>query len=217
MRISEKGKKLIKKYEGCRLTAYRCPSNVLTIGYGHTGDVYEGQTITQAEADRLFDEDIKRYERPVQAYNVNQNQFDALTSFCYNCGAGALEDVMTSGDVTGTMAMYKHGNNRVVLPGLVRRRKEEIELYNTKGSMASFKYLNLHPHVATWRVYPLNVAPIIGNECGKLAPAQYGGLSYVIQATLATDIYQIKTQTFGVVKIYAPKDEDSLINTYPLY
>ena len=47
MRISEKGLNLIKEFEGCQLDAYRCPSHVLTIGWGHTGDVYEGQSITQ--------------------------------------------------------------------------------------------------------------------------------------------------------------------------
>lgn len=131
MNISEKGKELIKSYEGCQLAAYRCPSNVLTIGWGHTEGVCEGQVITQEVADALFDEDMQRYEEPVRQYNVNQNKFDALTSFCYNCGSGALEDVMTSGDITGTISMYMHGNGGVVLQGLVRRRKEEIELYNT--------------------------------------------------------------------------------------
>lgn len=142
MRISEKGKQLIKSYEGCRLVAYRCPAGVLTIGWGHTGDVFEGQTITQQQADDLFDTDIVRYERPVQAYDVNQNQYDSLVSFCYNCGPGALEDVMTSGDVTGTMTLYRNGGG-VVLPGLVRRRAEEVELYNTPvgGAITSNVYV----------------------------------------------------------------------------
>lgn len=134
MVISENGKRLIKSFEGCRLQAYYCPGGVLTIGWGHTGDVYPGQTITQQEADRLFDTDIVRYEIPVRAYNVdNQNKYDALVSFCYNCGPGALQDVMTSGDITGTMGLYVKGGG-VTLPGLVRRRKEEIELYNTPAS-----------------------------------------------------------------------------------
>ena len=52
MNISQRGIDLIKSYEGCRLTAYVCPGGVWTIGWGHTGnDVYEGQVITQAEAD----------------------------------------------------------------------------------------------------------------------------------------------------------------------
>lgn len=132
MNVSEKGKNLIKSYEGCRLEAYYCPSGVLTIGYGHTGDVYPGQVISQAEADALFDQDIVRYVDPVRVYEaqLNQNQFDALVSFCYNCGAGALADVMASGDIVGTMRLYVHGGGQV-LPGLVRRREEEIALFNT--------------------------------------------------------------------------------------
>lgn len=130
MNISEKGKMLIKKYEGCRLKAYYCPSGVLTIGWGHTGNVYEGQVITQGEADRLFDEDIKRYEVAHKYGNFNQNQYDALTSFCYNCGEGALQKVIKSGDIPGTMLLYINGSNGP-LEGLRRRRKEEVELYNT--------------------------------------------------------------------------------------
>lgn len=133
MNISEKGKQLIKKYEGCRLEAYKCPAGAWTIGWGHTSGVYEGMKITQAQADTMFDEDIKKYEAPVKKYTINQNQFDALTSFCYNCGAGALADVMSSKDVTGTMALYVKGGG-VTLPGLIRRRKEEIELYKTPVS-----------------------------------------------------------------------------------
>ena len=72
MKISENGKNLIKKYEGCRLTAYFCPSGILTIGWGHTGDVKEGQTITQSEADRLFDLDIQKYEVAHKYGNFNQ-------------------------------------------------------------------------------------------------------------------------------------------------
>lgn len=130
MRISEKGKELIKSYEGCRLQAYKCPAGAWTIGWGHTQNVCEGQVITQAQADNLFNVDVQKYEVPERYGSFNQNQFDALTSFAYNCGMGALDDVLTSGDITGTMAQYKKGGG-IVLQGLVRRRAEEIALYNT--------------------------------------------------------------------------------------
>lgn len=102
MNVSERGKDLIKSYEGCRLEAYYCPSGVLTIGYGHTGDVYPGQVITQAEADALFDQDIVGYVNSVRAYEdqLNQNQFDALVSFCYNCGVGAYKIGVSCSNVT---------------------------------------------------------------------------------------------------------------------
>lgn len=51
MKTSSVGLKLIKGFEGCRLTAYKCPAGVWTIGYGHTGGVKSGMMITQAEAD----------------------------------------------------------------------------------------------------------------------------------------------------------------------
>ena len=53
MKVSEKGLAIIKKYEGCRLTAYVCPAGKLTIGYGHTKGVKKGQKITQAQAEEL--------------------------------------------------------------------------------------------------------------------------------------------------------------------
>mgnify|MGYP000322185715 FL=1 len=53
MKVSEKGLAIIKKYEGCRLTAYVCPAGKLTIGYGHTKGVKKGQKITQAQAEQL--------------------------------------------------------------------------------------------------------------------------------------------------------------------
>ena len=79
------------------------------------------------------------------------------------------------------------------------------------------KYLNLKPHVSTWRVYPTNVAPIIKNACGSLAPKTYGGLSYEILANPQTDVYTIQTSSFGKVNIYAPRDNDSSITENPIY
>ena len=90
MNISENGLNLIKSFEGCRLTAYRCPAGVWTIGWGHTGGVYEGQTITQAQADEMLVSDLASYERKVDKYSSygwNQNEFDALVSFAYNIGS----------------------------------------------------------------------------------------------------------------------------------
>ncbi|MDC4240878.1 N-acetylmuramoyl-L-alanine amidase [Clostridium tertium] len=78
------------------------------------------------------------------------------------------------------------------------------------------KYLNLKPHVTSWRVYPLDKAPVVGNECAKLAPATYGGLSYKILEDKG-DIKIIKTEMFGKVQIYAPRDNDSSITENPIY
>ena len=127
MKITKSGIDLIKKYEGCRLTAYYCPSGVLTIGWGHTRNVHQGMTITQEKADQLFMEDIERY---YPKGNWKQNEFNALTSFGYNCGIGAMQNIIDSGDITGQMSLYVNGNYGY-LEGLAKRRKEEIKLFNT--------------------------------------------------------------------------------------
>lgn len=135
--ISEAGIALIKSFEGCRLTAYKpVPTETYwTIGWGHYGaDVKPGMTITQAQADAMFLKDIQRYVAPVNALNLqlNQNQFDALVSFCYNCGAGNLRNLClgrTIKQIAENLPKYNKGGGKV-LAGLVRRRAAELALFN---------------------------------------------------------------------------------------
>ena len=68
MNISKKGLDIIKKYEGLRLTAYKCPAGVWTIGYGHTKGVSNGMVITQAQADKFLLEDIVNAEKNVNSF-----------------------------------------------------------------------------------------------------------------------------------------------------
>ena len=138
MRISKTGINLIKKYEGCRLTAYKCPAGVWTIGYGHTAGVKQGMTITQAQADAFLVEDLVKYERKVNKYNkynFNQAQFDALVSFAYN--VGSIDGLTKNGtrtiqQISDAITLYNKGGGKV-LPGLVRRRAEEKALFNSKN------------------------------------------------------------------------------------
>lgn len=142
MKTSQKGIALIKSFEGCRLKAYRCPSGVLTIGYGHTGnDVTEKTIWTQQKADSMLLKDIEKYEQYVNdlriecGYTFNQNQFDALVSFTYNCGKANLKLLFKDGKRTKTqisnaMLLYNKSNGKVI-KGLVERRKAEVSLYNT--------------------------------------------------------------------------------------
>ena len=136
MNISNRGLDLIKSFEGCRLSAYKCPANVWTIGYGRTNGVYEGMTITQEQADNMLREDVKYYANAVNQYqsrfNFNQEEFDSLTSFTYNCGVGSLQAVMsccnTKKEIAEECKLYNKGGG-VVLAGLVRRREEEYKLF----------------------------------------------------------------------------------------
>lgn len=142
MKTSSSGKNLIKRWEGLRLTAYRDPVGVWTIGYGHTKDVYEGQTITVAQADAMLEAELAEYEGYVNDYvtaNLNQNQFDALVSFVYNVGPGnfagstLLRKVNADPDDPTIPAEFKRWNRAggEILNGLTRRRNEEAELYAT--------------------------------------------------------------------------------------
>ena len=141
MNISNKGLELIKSFEGCHLKAYRCPAGVWTIGWGHTNGVYEGMKISQAQADQFLYEDVQRFVNAVNQYqsrfNFNQNEFDALVSFTYNCGAGSLANVMaccnTKQEIAEECKLYNKGGG-VVLAGLVRRREEEYQLFMSGSS-----------------------------------------------------------------------------------
>lgn len=139
MKTSSKGVSLIKQFEGCRLTAYKCPAGVWTIGYGHTDGVNKGDTITQQTADDYLRNDLEKYEKAVMnydgIYHFNQNQFDALVSFTYNCGAGNLKNLTQSGkrtiaQISAKLPLYNKAGG-VVLRGLQRRRAAEKELFDT--------------------------------------------------------------------------------------
>ncbi|OMF01243.1 hypothetical protein BK124_00775 [Paenibacillus amylolyticus] len=142
-KISKVGIDLIKSFEGCKLTAYKpVPTEQYwTIGWGHYGpDVKQGQKITQAQADAMLVADLAKYEAYVNnpsyvpvTEKLNQNQFDALTSFCYNCGAGNLKQLCngrTLAQIAASITKYNKAGGSV-LKGLVRRRQAELDLFNT--------------------------------------------------------------------------------------
>jgi GH24 family phage-related lysozyme (muramidase) len=81
----------LKQKESKELKAYLCPANVWTIGYGHTGDVKEGDEITSEEAEALFLKDLAIREKQVNAKkiaDINQIQFSALVCLVFNIGIG---------------------------------------------------------------------------------------------------------------------------------
>lgn len=134
MKINNEGLALIKSFEGCRLVAYKCPADVWTIGYGHTAGVTEGQVITQAQADNMLKSDMKKYEKYVTdnvKIPLNENQFSALVSFCYNCGVGNLRTLVKNRNaqqIADAMILYNKASGKV-LNGLVRRRTAERKLF----------------------------------------------------------------------------------------
>lgn len=150
MKTSDVGIELIKKYEGCVLKAYKCPSGVWTIGYGHTNGVKSGMQITKVQALDYLKEDLSIYEKAVANYvkvPLNQNQFDALVSFSFNCGAGGLKTStllkkLNSNDYNGAANEFLKWNksNGKVLNGLVRRRQEEKELFLKTNYLSNKTY-----------------------------------------------------------------------------
>ena len=143
MKTSQNGINLIKEFEGCRLTAYKpVPTEQYwTIGYGHYGpDVTQGMKISQAQAEMLLAVDLQKFENAVAKYAefpLTQNQFDALVSFAYNCGAGNVKKLLTGrnvAQVADAMLRYDKGGGKV-LAGLTRRRKKERELFLNGASL----------------------------------------------------------------------------------
>ena len=133
MKTSKTALDQIAKYEGIRLKAYKCPAGVWTIGVGHTGGVTEGMTITHDQAMAFFADDIKTSERAVEklGMELTQGQFDALVSFCYNCGAGNLHKLVkgrTKKQIADAIPLYNKGGGKV-LAGLVKRRAWERGMF----------------------------------------------------------------------------------------
>lgn len=141
MKINDEGLNLIKSFEGCRLVAYKCPAGVWTIGYGHTAGVNEGMVINQAQADNMLKSDMKKYEKYVTdnvKIPLNENQFSALVSFCYNCGVGNLRTLVknrTTAQIADALLLYNKASGKV-LNGLVRRREAERKLFLKAVSVA---------------------------------------------------------------------------------
>lgn len=146
--ISNNGINLIKTFEGCRLTAYQDSAGVWTVGYGHTLGVTNGQTITQALAEAYLKADCAAAEQAVNSYNAkynwNQNQFDALVSFTFNCGTGNLKTLTANGtrtiaEISAKITAYNKAGGKV-LQGLVKRRAAEKELFDKAASSAATSY-----------------------------------------------------------------------------
>ncbi|MNR27868.1 Lysozyme RrrD [compost metagenome] len=139
MKTSQRGIDLIKRFEGFELEAYQDSVGVWTIGYGHTIGVKPGDRITQAQADLTLMRDLTIYETGVSNMvlkPITQGQFDALVSFAFNLGIGALGkstllQKLNAGDPVGAVMEFQRwvyaGGKK--LNGLVKRREAERDLF----------------------------------------------------------------------------------------
>ena len=145
MEPSENCFNLIKEFEGCKLHSYQDSVGVWTIGYGHTKGVNANQTIIQDYADELLQNEVTEFACKVDdllTVEVTQNQFDALVSLAYNIGISGLAkscipDLVRVGTIDARLekvwrshCKYKKNGLLLESKGLIRRRKEEWELFS---------------------------------------------------------------------------------------
>ena len=132
-------KNIVAKFEGCRLTAYKCQAGKPTIGYGHTENVKMSDIITQEQADQMLEDDLAVYKAAVDnavAVYLSDNEIEALTSLCFNIGIKAF--------TKSTLVRRINEGNRLeatrefvkwvkvkgdVNKGLLRRRLAEAALF----------------------------------------------------------------------------------------
>lgn len=159
MKLSEKGRKLIKHFEGVKNRPYLCPALLWTIGVGSV--LYPDQAKwpmdkrksyplrpehnriwSDSEIDNLFSHDVLRFERGVERYvtvPLSQGEFDCLVAFSFNLGLGTLQkstlrQKLNRGDKAGaieSLLKYNKAGGKV-LKGLDLRRKAEAALFTGK-------------------------------------------------------------------------------------
>ena len=145
MKLNKAGIDLKKQFEGCRLTAYLCPANKWTIGWGNTfyadgKPVKQGDKITQAQADELLSVIGKQFDaelKPLITATLTDNQYSAICCFAYNVGvprfrASTLRKLINANPNNPAIRaeFMKWVNKGTPFErGLTRRRQAEADLY----------------------------------------------------------------------------------------
>ncbi len=154
MKISQNCLDIIKKWEGFKLDAYLDPVGIPTIGYGtirypNGQKVKLGDKISEVEAEVFLkfevDEVVKNLKDSLTGIKINQNQFDAIVSLCYNIGVGGFKGStvlkkLKAGDFKAASEAFEMWNKGTIngikqeLKGLTNRRKDERKLFDKKGA-----------------------------------------------------------------------------------
>ena len=142
--ISDKGIEILKKLEGLRLNSYLDSAGVWTIGYGHIKTAKKNQTITEAQAETLLKQDLIRFEKYVNSFNIDtQNQYDALVNFAFNIGSFGVNftNHLKNKDLANLFLYWlkyvNAGGNPLL--GLKRRRAVEIALFCDNSNALQFR------------------------------------------------------------------------------
>lgn len=139
MQISDNGISLIKRFEGCKLTAYKDVVGVPTIGYGHTKGVVMGDKISQYQADKYLQQDLIPTMQCLNKLGVTlkQGQFDALCSWIFNLGERNFSNSTMKRyilarrkpiEITDQLVRWCNAGGRPLL-GLKRRRVDEANMF----------------------------------------------------------------------------------------
>lgn len=143
--VPETALKLIRRWEGLRLNAYICPAGVVTIGYGHTGEVQMGEVWTKEQAEQYLILDAESAMLSAiqlcPVIETNSDRLSAITDFVFNLGAGRLKAStlrkrINDGQYTQVpdeLRKWVWGGGKR-LPGLVMRRQQEVDLWNERPS-----------------------------------------------------------------------------------
>ena len=232
MKLSANGEAFIKDKEGLRLEAYSCSAGVFTIGWGHTkGVIRDGvkisgkfyNKITKQQAHDLFLEDIMQFELAVRRLvrvPLTQNQFDALVSFTFNLGAGALQKStllrkLNAGDYVGAGKEFKRWNKAggKVVAGLTTRRKQESEMFLDQSIkepfMAKFDYQKPDPNnePIPFKTLPLPTAhqeygePVAPTNAKQNTVAAVGGVAGAAGITTVIADPQIIAPTLSFLQV----------------
>lgn len=164
-KISKNCLDLVKKFEGCPLTANRDEVGVWTIGYGITNadrsitgkSIHKGMKISKATAEKWLEESLNKKYLPLvlkydKQYNWNQNELDALVSFCYNIGS--IKQLTANGTrsratIAAKLLEYNKAGGKVYR-GLTRRRKAEQKLFLTPIKKKSNKTIAKEVLAGKW-------------------------------------------------------------------
>lgn len=221
LHLSQDGINLVHEFEGClkpigggRFRAYLDPVGIPTIGWGHTnhhGRSFKmGDVWTQNECDMEFSSDMIKFEADVKnlvQVDLEQYQFDALVSFAYNCGGGALGKStllrrVNASDFEGAaneFAKWNKAGGRV-LPGLTRRRAAEAALFRGIGASVDAKGEPMAQKVDEPAVDPISQSPIAN---GALVA---GGLSLTSIISMVFDqLYKIPGRLFDQIGLLMQK------------
>lgn len=162
-------------------------------------------------------------------WHVSDVALNKLIELCVDiCRRNNIARLNFTGDKNGNLTMHRYFANTNCpgayleskypfianevnrrLSGVVEEIKPSIPSSKPEKPQGSKQYLFLKGHMTKWNVYPTNVAPVTGNQCGTLNPSLFGGIEYEILGNPQKDVYTISTRDYGKVNIYVPKDNDS--------